>query len=107
VDTLLGWGFVGTVVFVGCWCCHGHDGRAVLIGDQGHGALIQEGLPLVFLAGVLLVWHCSLVYATLASPVSVLTLNGGVGVTGVAPLQPQSFVGLLCTCPHSRVYPWW
>jgi hypothetical protein len=48
-------------------------------GEGGHGAIIQEGPPLVFLAGVLpvCVWCWSLVYVTPASPVSVLTLKNG------------------------------
>jgi hypothetical protein len=57
------------------------------LGTRWHGALIQEGPPLVFLAGVLpeCVWHRSLVYVAPASPVSVLTLKNGAAVTGVTP----------------------
>jgi hypothetical protein len=105
VDSSLTQGFIGPAVFVGHWGCRGHDGRAILIGHQGHRALIQEGLPLVFLAGVLLVWRCSLDYAAPTSPISVLTLNSGVGVTGVAPLQSQSFISLRPARRHSRVHP--
>jgi hypothetical protein len=94
VDSSLTRGFVGPTVFTGHWGCHGHDGRAILIGHRGRGALIQEGTPLVLLAGVLPIWCCSLVDAATTSLVSVMTLNGGVAVKGVAPLQSQSFVGL-------------
>jgi hypothetical protein len=80
-------GFVGVTIVAGCWGCRGHDGRVVLIRHRERRDLLQEGLPLVFLAGVFLVcvWHCSLVSTILGSPVSVLTLNGGVGVTRVTP----------------------
>jgi hypothetical protein len=86
VDSLLTRGFVGPTIFTNHWGYSGHYGRIVLIGHRGHRALIQEDPPLVFLAGVLPVWHCSLVYAAPTSPIYILTLNGGVGMTRVAPL---------------------
>jgi hypothetical protein len=63
-------------------------------GTLERGALVQEGMCLVFLAGVLQVctWRCSLVYAAPASHVLVLTLNDDVVVTGVTPHQPWSFI---------------
>jgi hypothetical protein len=67
--------FVGSAVLTGHRSYRDHDGGAVLVGLQWFGAPIQEGLPLVFLADILPVcaWHCSLIYAALASPVSALT----------------------------------
>jgi hypothetical protein len=94
MDRSLTEGFVGPTIFAGCWGCCGHDGRVILVGHRGHGALIKEGPPLVLLASVLLVGHCSLVYATPASPISILTLNCDVAVTGVAPHWSLSLVSL-------------
>jgi hypothetical protein len=67
---------------------------AILIGLRGSRDHVQEGPPFVFLAGVLLVCacHCLLVYTT--SPIPVLTLKGGAGVTVVIPLHLRSSVGL-------------
>jgi hypothetical protein len=107
VDSSFTQGFMGPTVFARHLGCHDHDGRVVLIGQRGHGALIQEGPPLIFLLGVLPIWHCSLVYVASASPVSVLTLKGGVGVTGVAPLRSWSFIGLRRARRPSRIHPWW
>jgi hypothetical protein len=70
-------------VLTGRWSCHDHDGGAVLVGCWGYGAPAQESPPLVLLVGVLLVWRCLLVHAAPIFPVTVLTLKGGVGVTGV------------------------
>jgi hypothetical protein len=106
-DNSLTWGFIGPTVFTDSWGCHDHDVRAIPVGHRGHGALVQEGLPLVFLAGVLQVWRCPLVYAALISHVYVLTLNGGVGVIGVAPLRSRSFISLHHIRQHSYVCPWW
>jgi hypothetical protein len=62
---------------------------AILIGHLGHGALVQVGPPLVFLAGDLsvCVWHCPLVYFTPVSPIPVLKLKGDAWVAGVVPQQ--------------------
>jgi hypothetical protein len=46
-------GFVGPTILTGHQSCCSHDGGAILIGHRGHGALIQEVPPLVFLVGVL------------------------------------------------------
>jgi hypothetical protein len=48
-------GFVGSTALTGHWGYCLHDGRAVLVEHWGCGALIEEGRPLVFLVGVLLV----------------------------------------------------
>jgi hypothetical protein len=66
-------------------CCAGGDGDntltqgfvgpAVLAGHWGHGSLVLEGLPLVFLANVLLVcaWCWPFVYAAPSTLIPVLT----------------------------------
>jgi hypothetical protein len=79
----------------------------VLIGHRGSRALIQEGMPLVFLAGVLrvCVWHWSLVYAAPASPISVVTLKNGIVVTGVAPHRSRSLVSLQRARRYPRAFP--
>jgi hypothetical protein len=76
-NNLLTWGFVGPIILIGRRCCCIHDGGAVLLGHWGHGTLVQEGPPLVFLVDVLLVciWHWLLVYDAPASPVSALTVK--------------------------------
>jgi hypothetical protein len=86
VDSSLTRGSVGPTVFSSSWGCRGHNGRAILIRHRGRRALIQEGPPLVFHASVLSIWHCLFVDAAPASPVSILSLNGGVGEIGVAPI---------------------
>jgi hypothetical protein len=87
-------GFVGPAALVGRHGCCVRDGGAVLIGHRGCRALIQEGPPLVFLAGVLLVCvRCwSSVYAFPASPIFAMNLKSGVVVTGVAPRRSRSLV---------------
>jgi hypothetical protein len=52
ITHLLG-GFIGPTVRTSHQSHCGHDGGAVLIGHRGHGALVQEGPPWVFLVGVL------------------------------------------------------
>jgi hypothetical protein len=46
-------GSTGPIVLADHRGCHGHDGEAVLVESRGSKALIQEGPPLVFPAGVL------------------------------------------------------
>jgi hypothetical protein len=89
-------GFVGPTVLASGWSCRGHDGGAILVGQRECGSIIQDGPPLVFSTGVLLVhaWRCSLVYVTPTSPVSAVTLKGSVEVAGVTPCRSQSFIGL-------------
>jgi hypothetical protein len=89
-------GFVGLAVLTSHQSCHDHVGRAVLFGYLKRKDLVQEGPPLVFLAGVLsvCVWHWSSVYAAPASPVSILTLKGGAMVIGVTPRWSRLIVSL-------------
>jgi hypothetical protein len=58
-------GFVGSVVLVGRQGCHDRAGGAILTERWGHGALVQEGPPLVHHASVLSVcmWHKLLVFS--------------------------------------------
>jgi hypothetical protein len=67
-------GFVGSIDPVGRRSCCIRDGGAVLVTHQGCGALVQEGPPLVFPVGVLLVrtWCWLPFYAAPASPVFAL-----------------------------------
>jgi hypothetical protein len=95
MSRLLG-GFVGSVVLVGHFSCHGHDGGAVLVGCRRCGALSQESPPLVLLVGVFSVWRCPSVLPTPIFLVPVLTLKGGDGVIGVIPRQLRSSIGLPC-----------
>jgi hypothetical protein len=80
-------GCVGPAVLTSRQIYYGHDGGSSSSGTRGHRALIQEGPPLVFLAGVLPVcvrlWLLD--YAAPTSPNSVLTLKSSVVVTGVMP----------------------
>jgi hypothetical protein len=48
-------GFVGSVDLAGHWGCCICDGGAILVGRRLCRALVQEGPPLVFPVGVLLV----------------------------------------------------
>jgi hypothetical protein len=87
-DNSLTWGFIGVIVLAGCRNYCVHDGGAILIGHWGCGAVVQEGPPLVFLAGVLpiCVWSwLLLVYAAPASPISALTVKSSAEVTGFTP----------------------
>jgi hypothetical protein len=68
--------FAGPVVLAGLLWCDGCDGGAVLIDSRGNGAPAQEGLPRVFLAGVLsvcawgrllLMWLLLLLFTSLNS----------------------------------------
>jgi hypothetical protein len=87
-------GFVGPAALAGRWGCCVRDGGAILVGHQQCRALIQEGPPLVFLAGVLSVCVLgrSSVYAAPASPVFALNLKSGAVVTGVMPRWCQLLV---------------
>jgi hypothetical protein len=95
-DSSLTQGFVGSTVLVGHRSCHNNVGGVVHIEHWEHGSLVQQGSPLVFLVGVLLVctWHRSLVDVAPASPTTGLTLDGGVGVIGVTPHWSRSFIVL-------------
>jgi hypothetical protein len=88
--------FIAVGILVGCQSCRSNIGGFVLIGHRECRALSQELLPFIFLVGVLLVCaqHCSLLDAAPASPAHGLTLDCGVGVTGVAPHWSRSFIVL-------------
>jgi hypothetical protein len=72
-----------------------HDRGAILIGHRGCRALVQEGLPLVFLTNTLLVcrWCWSSVYAAPSSPIFALNFKSGAVVTGVVPRRSRSLTG--------------
>jgi hypothetical protein len=105
---LLG-GFVGSAVLADHQSCRDHDGEAVHVRLRGCRAPVQQGMPLVFLAGILLVcaWFCPLIYIALASPVSTLTLKGSPGVTQVVPHQFRSFTAPRHIRQHPCFCPWW
>jgi hypothetical protein len=48
-------GFAGPIILTGHRGCHEHDGDVVHVESQGSGAPGQEGPPLIFPVGVLLV----------------------------------------------------
>jgi hypothetical protein len=98
------WGFVGSIALAGCWGYCISDGGTILVGHWRCRALVQGGLPLVFLAGVLLVcvWCWSSVYAAAASPIFALNLKSGAVVTGVMPRRSRSLVGGQWWCRQWR-----